>query len=156
MIELVAMNELEFEMYLAYSIQEYAQDQAQSGRVSEDEAQQEAEQQYQQFLPQGLQTPEHTLCMIVDPGQGKNVGVLWFDQRTQEKGQQIFINDIMIFEEFRRSGYAKRALQQLEKQARELGATSIGLRIFGQSETARILYEKLKYTVADMYAHKNL
>jgi ribosomal protein S18 acetylase RimI-like enzyme len=156
MIELVPMNELEFEMYLQYSIQEYAQDQARDGHVSEDEARQEAEQQYQQLLPLGLQTPAHSLCMIVDGRHAKNVGVLWFDQREQESGQQIFVNDLVIFEEFRRRGYAKQAMQHLEKQAADQGAASIGLRVFGQNESARILYEKLKYTISSMNMSKNL
>ncbi|HEY3992395.1 MAG TPA: hypothetical protein VGM01_05890 [Ktedonobacteraceae bacterium] len=45
MIKLVPMTELEFEMYLQYNIQEYAQDQVQSGRESEDEGVHDAEQQ---------------------------------------------------------------------------------------------------------------
>jgi GNAT superfamily N-acetyltransferase len=156
MLELVPMNELEFEMYLAYSIQEYAQDQAQEGRVGEDEARAEAEQQYQQLLPQGLQTPAHSLYMLVDKQRAKSVGVLWFDQREQENEKQIFVNDLVIFEEFRRRGYAKQAMQYLEKQAAGLGATSIGLRVFGQNEAARVLYEKLKYTIFNMNMSKNL
>lgn len=156
MIDLVPMSELEFEMYLQYSIQEYAQDQAREGRVSEEEAQQEAEKQYQQLLPQGLQTPAHSLCMIVDGRREKNVGVLWFDQREQELGRQIFVNDLVIFEEFRRRGYAVRAIQHLEKQAADQGATSIGVRVFDQNEAAHILYEKLKYSPSDMNMSKNL
>lgn len=156
MVKLIPMNELEFEMYLQYSIQEYAQDQQKSGRQSEDEGVHEAEQQYQQLLPQGLQTPDHTLCMIVDEERDKSVGVLWFDQRAQENGQQVFINDIVIFEEFRRRGYAKRAMQQLEKQAAELGATSVGLRELEPNEAMRILYERLKHMVANMNMSKSL
>lgn len=152
MIKLAPMTELEFEMYLQYNIQEYAQDQAQSGRESEDEGVHDAEQQYHQLLPQGLQTPGHALFMIVDEEQNKSIGVLWFDQREQ----QIFVNDIVIFEEFRRRGYARQTMQHLEKQAAELGATSIGLRVFGHNEAARILYEKLNYTVEHINMSKSL
>jgi GNAT superfamily N-acetyltransferase len=156
MVKLVPMNEPEFEMYLQYTMQEYAQDQAQSGRESEDEGLQEAEQQYHQLLLQGLQTPGHSLCMIMDEARNKHVGVLWFDQRELAAGRQVFVNDIFIFEEFRRSGYAQWAMQQLEKQAVELGATSIGLRILGQNEAAHTLYEKLHYNVASIDMSKSL
>lgn len=155
MVKLVPMNELEFEMYLQYSIQEYAQEQEKSGRASEDEGAREAEQQYQQLLPQGLQTPDHTLCLIVDEGRHQNVGVLWFDQRVQEDERQVCINDIVIFEEFRQRGYAKRAMQQLEMQAAELGATSVSLRVFEPNAAMRILYERLKYMVANMDMSKS-
>ena len=156
MVKLVPMNEPEFEMYLQYTMQEYAQDQAQSGRESEDEGLQEAEQQYHHLLPQGLQTPGHSLCMIMDEARNKHVGVLWFDQRERTGGRQVFVNDIFIFEEFRRRGYAQWAMQQLEKQAVELGATSIGLRVLGQNEAARTLYEKLQYTVSSVDMSKDL
>lgn len=155
-VKLVPMTELEFEMYLQYNIQEYAQDQAQSGRESEDEGVEEAEQQYHHLLPQGLQTPDHALCMIVDEEHARNVGVLWFDQREQQSGRQVFVNDIVVFDEFRRRGYARLAMQQLEKQAAELGATSIGLRVLGQNESARMLYEKLKYNVEHITMSKSL
>jgi len=156
MVKLVPMNELEFEMYVQYSIQEYAQEQEKSGRESEDEGVHEAEQQYQQLLPQGLQTPNHTLCMIVDEERDRSVGVLWFDLHAQENERQVNINDIVIFEEFRRRGYAKRAIQLLEKQAIELGATSVVLRTLEPNESMRILYERLKHMVASMSMSKSL
>jgi ribosomal protein S18 acetylase RimI-like enzyme len=90
--------------------------------------------------------------MIIDEEQNKSVGVLWFDQREQ----QLFVNDIFIFEEFRRRGYARQTMQHLEKRAAELGATSIGLRVFGHNEAARILYEKLNYAVEHINMSKSL
>ena len=156
MIKLVPMTELEFEMYLQYNIQAYAQDQAQSGRESEEEGVEEGTQQYHHLLPQGLQTADHSLNMIVSEESGRNIGILWFDQREQMSGQQIFVNDIVIFEEFRRRGYARQAMRLLEKQATELGASSIGVRHFGDNESARILYAKLKYTMDQPGMSKNL
>jgi ribosomal protein S18 acetylase RimI-like enzyme len=150
MVELIPMNKREFEMYLQYNMQEYAQDQEESRHAAHEAAEQEAETQYHQLLPQGLETPDHTLCMIFDPQRVKNVGVLWFDQRREQGEKQVFLNDIVIFEEFRRRGYARLAMQELEERARELGAISIGLHVSAQNEAARLLYDKLKYTVAEM------
>jgi ribosomal protein S18 acetylase RimI-like enzyme len=153
MVELIPMNEPEFEMYLQYNVQDYAQDQEASRHSAPAAAEQEAEVQYHQLLPQGLQTPGHTLCMIFDPQRSKHVGVLWFDQRQEQGRRYVFLNDIVIFEEFRRRGYARLAMQALEKQAREQGATAIRLHVSAQNEAARLLYEKLKYTVAGMDEH---
>lgn len=153
MVELIPMSELEFEMYLQYNMQEYAQGQEESRHTAHEAAEEEAERQYHQLLPQGLATPDHTLCMIFDPKRAKNVGVLWFDQRQEQGERQVFLNDIVIFEEFRRRGYARLAMQELETRARGLGAASIGLHVSAQNEAAHLLYEKLQYAVAEMNNH---
>lgn len=156
MVELVPMTVDEFEMYLQYSIQEYAQDRVKGGLWNENEALQEAEQQYQQLLPQNLETPEHYLSMIVDEKQKKNVGVLWFGLHEQASEQQAFVYDVVIFEEFRRRGYARQAMQLLEERAADLGADSISLHVLGHNQAARELYEKLDYTVTNINMRKKL
>ena len=45
------------------------------------------------------------------------------------------------------------AMQELETRARGLGAASIGLHVSAQNEAAHLLYEKLKYVVAEMNNH---
>src|SRR5436305_519046 len=101
MVELVPMTEDEFQMYLQYSVQSYAQDHIKSGRWSEAEAQQKAEEEFQRYLAQGLQTPAHYLTMIFDVALEKNVGILWFALNERAGQQQAFVYDIEIFQEFR-------------------------------------------------------
>ncbi len=156
MITLVPMTEDEFQMYQEYSIQDYAQEHVKGGRWNEEEALREATREYQQLLPQGLLTPKQYLFMIVNEQLSKNVGILWFALRDQAGQQQAFVYDVEIFEEFRRRGYASQAFQLLEKQATELGATAIGLHVFGHNVAAREMYEKLGYVTTNIQMVKKL
>lgn len=156
MTALVPMNEDEFQMYLEYSIQDYAQEHIKAGRWSEEEALEEATQEYQHLLPQGLQTPKHFLLMIVDDKLGKNVGILWFTLRERAGESTAFVYDVRIFEEFRRRGYASQAFQLLEKRVADLGANSIGLHVFGHNTAAREMYTGLGYVETNVQMVKQL
>jgi ribosomal protein S18 acetylase RimI-like enzyme len=156
MITLVPMTEDEFQMYLEYSIQDYAQDRMKSGIWNEEVALGEAEQKYQQLLPQGLQTPQHYLFMVVDQQSAKKVGIIWFALHEQAPEHQARIYDGKVFEEFRRRGYATQVFQLLEVQAAELGATSVSLHVFGHNTAAREVYEKLGYVATDITMVKKL
>jgi len=150
------MTDDEFQMYLQYSIQDYAQDHIKGGRWSEEEALQESAKEYQGYLPQGVQTPDNYLYMIEDEKLEKSVGILWVALREQAAERQAFVYDVKIFDEFRRRGYATQAFQLLEKKAAELGAASIGLHVFGHNLPAREMYEKLGYAVTNVIMRKEL
>lgn len=156
MITLMPMTEDDFQMYLEYSIREYAQDHMKSGIWNEEAALQEAEQMYQHLLPQGLQTPQQYLYMVVDEQIARNVGVIWFALREQGGEQQAFIYDGKVFEEFRRRGYATQVFQLLEEQAATLGATAVSLHVFGHNTAARVVYEKLGYVATSITMVKKL
>jgi RimJ/RimL family protein N-acetyltransferase len=156
MVALVPMTENEFEMFLQYLTQDYAQDHVKAGRWSEEEAMQEAQQEIQRYLPQGLHTPEHYLFMLRDEQREANVGVLWFALQKRGGEQQAFIYDIEVFEEFRRRGYATQAFLLLETRVREPGASSIGLHVFGHNLAAREMYEKLGYATTNVQMVKQL
>ena len=153
---LIPMTEDEFQMYLEYHIQDYAQEHVKSGRWSEEEALEKSAEEYQQLLPQGLQTPNNHLFMVVDEQQEKNVGTLWFALQERAGQQQAFVYNVEIFEEFRRRGYASHAFQLLEERVAELGATSIGLHVFGHNRAAREMYEKLGYVATNINMVKKL
>lgn len=156
MITFVPMTEDEFQLYLEYSIQDYAQDHVKGGHWTEEEALDKSRQEYQQYLPQGLHTPKHYLWMVVDQQLAKKVGVLWFALREQAGEQQAFIYDGKIFEEFRRRGYATQVFQLLEERAAEIGATSVSLHVFGHNSAAREVYEKLGYVATSITMVKKL
>lgn len=156
MITLAPMTENEFQMYLEYSIQDYAQDYMKNGIWNEAAALQEAKQKYQQLLPQGLQTPQQYLFMVVDERLAKNVGVIWFALHEQSGEQQARIYDGKVFEEFRRRGYATQVFHLLETHAAELGATTVSLHVFGHNTSAREVYEKLGYVATSITMVKKL
>lgn len=156
MVELIPMTEHDYQMYVEQNIQEYAQEHVRGGQWSEEEALQQAKHELQEILPQGLHSPSNYLYMIVEQQLEKRVGVLWFALRAQAGHQQAFVYDVEIFEEFRRHGYATQAFQLLEERARELGATSIGLHVFGHNFEAREMYEKLGYVATNIQMVKKL
>jgi ribosomal protein S18 acetylase RimI-like enzyme len=156
MVALIPMTESEYQLYIEQSIQEYAWEHVRAGRWNEEEALQQAKQELQKILPQGFHSPSHYLYMIVDEQLEKRVGVLWFALRAQAGQQRAFVYDVVVFEEFRRRGYATRAFQLLEERARELGATSIGLHVFGHNVAARQMYEKLGYVATNIQMVKKL
>lgn len=66
--------------------------------------------------------------------------------RAQELGcRSVWIYDIIINEDFRRRGYASRTLELVEDRAKELGAKSVELHVFGHNHGALSLYEKMGY-----------
>lgn len=156
MKKLVRMTDGEFQMYLAYSIQDYAQSKINKGHWSEEEAPREAERQYQEMLPQGLQTSMHHFWMVMDTQLGRKVGIVWFALREQDGELQALVHDVKIYEEFRRRGYVTHASQLLAQKAAELGATMVSVRIFGHSPAAREMYEKLGYVVTETSITKKL
>jgi len=156
MVELVPMTEDEFQMFLAYSIENYAHDHITGGRWSEKEALQKATDEFQHYLPQGLNTPGHYLTMVIDDVIEKSVGILWFAIRETAGQQQAFVYDVEIFQEYRRRNYGTLAFQELETRVRELGASSIALHVFGHNHGARDLYEKLGYVATNIQMVKKL
>jgi ribosomal protein S18 acetylase RimI-like enzyme len=150
------MTEGEYEVYIEQSLEAYASEHMRAGRWSEEEAFEQARQELQAVLPQGLHSPDQYLTMIVDEQLGQRVGVLWFALRTRAGESEVFVCDIVIFEEFRRHGYARQAFALLEERARQLGATSIGLHVFGHNEARRQLYEQLGFVATNILMTKKL
>jgi ribosomal protein S18 acetylase RimI-like enzyme len=78
------------------------------------------------------------------------VGTVWFALRDSGVGRSVWIYDIIIHENFRRKGYASRTLDLVEERARDLGAKSVELHVFGHNHGARTLYEKLGYNITSI------
>jgi GNAT superfamily N-acetyltransferase len=156
MLSLISMTEDEFQLYKEFSIQDYAQEQVRRGHWYKADARQKAEQQYQQLLPQGLQTPKQYLWMVLDEELGQNVGIIWCAMGEEEDEQRAFVYDVRVFEEFRRKGYLSLTSHLLARQAAELGATAVSVHIFEHNLAGREMYEKLGYVVTDTLIVKKI
>jgi RimJ/RimL family protein N-acetyltransferase len=155
-VDLVAMDEAEFQAYLAWSIADYAQENMRTGRWSPEEGLQQAEQQYRELLPDGLTSPDQYLFSIQDTVSGQKVGMLWFAVQTRGGKAGAFVYDVKIEEPFRRHGYGEQAFLALEENVRALGLDTIGLHVFGHNHAARALYEKLGYVPTNITMSKTL
>jgi hypothetical protein len=67
MLQLTEMNSAEFDAYLAYGIQDYADMNVQAGIWSQDEALEKSRRAHQELLPSGMHTPDHYFYRIHDP-----------------------------------------------------------------------------------------
>ncbi|MVN87645.1 GNAT family N-acetyltransferase [Deinococcus sp. HMF7620] len=156
MLHLHPMDDGTFAQFLAHTVPQYAAEKVRNGQWTPDEAQDRAEAEYQQLLPQGLNTPDQFLFSLLDPSVGAPVGVLWYGLQHRTNGTAAFIYEIEVFEAYRRRGYATQAFAALETDAAARGTTSLHLHVFGHNTGARALYERLGFQVTNVNMKKEL
>jgi ribosomal protein S18 acetylase RimI-like enzyme len=159
MITLQPMTPAEYEPWLSAEIQAYADEKVQAGNWTVAEALERSAEEHRKLLPRGLDTPDNWLYMIMPnsaPGaEPAAVGVLWLAVPPW-KPPQAFVYDFLIYEPYRRRGYARQALLALEEKVRALGLDTIGLHVFGHNHAARALYEKAGYEITNINMAKKL
>jgi RimJ/RimL family protein N-acetyltransferase len=149
-VRLVELDEIPYREYREHLVRDYAADKVRAGVWSEAEAESRAAKDVDGLLPEGTATRNHFLYSIWDESAAADVGGVWFALIDSGVGRSVWIYDIIINENFRRMGYATRTLHLVEHQARDLGARSVELHVFGHNRGAQALYEKLGYTVTSI------
>jgi len=104
MIELQPMISTEFTTYLARAVPEYAEEKVRSGNWTAETALEKAKKEYDNFLPDGLETKDNWLCTLVDSDNKLPVGMIWFGQIPGSTRQEWFIFDFYIEPDHRRNG----------------------------------------------------
>jgi RimJ/RimL family protein N-acetyltransferase len=150
------MTSDDFAAFLERAIPDYAQDKVRVGNWQPTDALDRSRREFENLLPRGPATPNHRLWMIVDAMSGAKVGILWLAIQERNGQRDGFVYDVLVFEPYRRRGYASGAFQALEVEARELGLGSIGLHVFGDNHAARALYQKLGYVETNVNMRKVL
>ncbi|WP_163527247.1 GNAT family N-acetyltransferase [Halobacillus ihumii] len=150
-VRLEQMNSEEFQQYLNFAINHFADEQMKSGNWEPQEAISKAAQEYEKLLPNGHKTEDNHLFTIRD--ESKEVGMIWLAQITNEKG---FIYGFNIWEENQGRGYGKQAMQEIELLAKKMELKSIGLHVFAHNKTARSLYDKFGYIEKNIKMEKAL
>ncbi len=153
---LVPMSEETFQRFLAEEIEEYAQSNVKSGRWTPELAPDTARAEFNRLLPEGRSTPNHYLMQIVAPNSAEVVGWLWWAVTERSGIREAFIFDIKVFEQFRRQGYARLALQEMEELVRKTGLSRIGLHVFAYNQPAQALFVGLGFAVTSLNMHKIL
>lgn len=154
-IGLEPMTQAQYDAWLSDAIVGYAHEHVVSGRWSEAESLQKSRDEYARLLPEGPATSGHRLWMITRSNDRQAVGVLWI-HFIKTPRPHVFIYDIEIRPEFRRQGFAEAAMRKLEQEAKEMGAETIRLHVFGHNTAARPLYEKLGYVATNINMAKAL
>jgi RimJ/RimL family protein N-acetyltransferase len=159
MVQLLPMTPAEYESWLANKIRAYADEKAQAGSWEAADALERSAEEHRELLPDGLATKDNHLFTIWAEGEAGAgpvaVGILWL-AAPPWKPPLAFVYDFIIFERYRRRGYAGPALQALEDKVRSLGLDTIGLHVFGHNHAARALYEKAGYEVTDVNMAKRV
>ena len=155
MVTLEPMSAQEWERWRVGAVRGYAADKVRAGTWPAEGAEARADRDFTDVLPEGLATPGHELCSIVNEA-GEVVGMLWFGPLREAGRGECFIWDIEVRAEARGHGYGRAALVALEPMARARGYSSIGLHVFGDNEVARNLYRSSGYVETDVMMRKTL
>jgi ribosomal protein S18 acetylase RimI-like enzyme len=155
MVQLVPMTMPEFAAFLERDIQEYAEEQVRAGYWSEPEALQRSRQEHTRLLPKGLRTRDHHFFTIQD-ATGQAMGMIWLNTRLVSSRTSGHIYALEVDEPFRRKGYARQAMRELETVARGMGLKQLSLHVFAHNEGARALYEGLGYKTSSLNMLKEL
>ena len=145
----------EYEGWRAASVQAYAEDLLDAGRVGSGEAVATANQSYVDLLPQGLDTPDAVVLRLEDGGA--HVGWLWVGRSAPRlRDDTAWVYDIEVDAALRGRGYGRAAMLLAEDVARSIGAEALGLNVFGGNTVARSLYVSLGYKESSVVMRKPL
>jgi len=156
MVKLENMSPADFDAYLEKLTANYAKDNVRSGRWTREEALEKSMNQINTLLPRGIDTQDHVFFSILDEGTGERAGYIWLNIAPGEGPKKAFIYDLIIFEEFRKTGYGRAALAALEEYAKEKRIASISLHVFAHNAAAVSLYRKMGYEVTSMNMTRNV
>ncbi|WP_179867325.1 GNAT family N-acetyltransferase [Terribacillus saccharophilus] len=152
--ELRKMTEDDFDKYIEEFIPDYAKDLTDNFLLPADLALEESKQLMDSLLPDKQESDSQSVYNIYSIEEEKNIGVIWYN--IQPDSKKVFIYHILVYEDFRKKGYATRVLQQLESDMKARGITSLGLSVFGNNSGAYNLYKKLGYNTASISMGKTL
>jgi ribosomal protein S18 acetylase RimI-like enzyme len=155
-IELIPMTAVDFLDYSENSIANYANDSIQAGVWIATDALANARTAFQDLLPGGLQTPDNLLYTIKAKSTGETVGFVWLRIRRGGIPPAAHILDLHILSSFRKRGYARQALEALERVAADYGADALTLHVFAHNEIARHLYRATGYEVSGHIMRKRI
>jgi RimJ/RimL family protein N-acetyltransferase len=159
MVKLQLMTPAEYEAWHVNTVQEYADEKVKAGNWDAAGALERSAEEHRKLLPQGLASPDNYLYTLwAEPAPGAPltaVGMLWLAVPAW-KPPLAFVYDFLIYEPYRRRGYAFEALRALEDNVRALGLDTIGLHVFGHNHAARALYEKAGYEVTNVNMAKKI
>jgi GNAT superfamily N-acetyltransferase len=150
------MNEEQYEAFSEISARDQMEGHVREGRWKPEEAEANMAQLAAQFLPQGLETPNHSFFAIEEAETGALAGGLWYMLVAEGEARQFFVLDIQIYEPYRRRGYGMRAFEMMEEHAREQDVSTIALHLFADNHPARAMYRKLGYAGTDTSMAKQI
>ena len=155
MFRLEAMDEVAYSAWRDASQRNYASEKVKAGNWKAEEAEALSQEAFDKLLPEGRETAGHEIRSMVNDA-GEKVGHAWFTIEDREQGRVVFIYDIEVYEAYRRRGYARLALAEIDEYARQQGCIGVMLHVFGYNEAARELYRSAGYLETNVIMLKPL
>jgi GNAT superfamily N-acetyltransferase len=155
MVTFKTMSDDDFAAFLRKSIPEYAYDQMRAGNWTAEESAGRARAEFQQMLPDGPQTPNAHLRLMLDE-KGSKIGMLWYFVDTNRARKTAFLIDFFVFPEGRHKGYEAQAFSVFEEEARQLGVERVELQVFFHKPEQLALYREAGYGETSVFFSKNL
>ncbi len=145
-------TEADFEHYMSYAVDEYAEAHVKSGKWTKEEAKSKAQGQFDRLLKDGLKSEGHTFWkMCLD---GKKVGDFWFHRNAKDRSK-IFIYDTRVETEYQGKGVATASFSLVKDRLNRLGVKLISIHVFTHNTGAIRLYERLGFDfVSHIMAYK--
>ncbi|NNN15404.1 MAG: GNAT family N-acetyltransferase [Acidimicrobiaceae bacterium] len=153
-IELVRKSDSDLEMFLEVQFANYIAERVASGE-SESKAREIALEQRKGYFPNGERTDAHRVYTIKSHPEGE-IGDLWIGRPEPAETSAWWIYFIGIHPEFRRRGFARLALSEVEKVVLNLGGSRLGLNVFGTNSGAKSLYLQEGYIEVSAQMAKQL
>ena len=144
MLELKPMNQDQYNNYITYSKNNYAQEIIKSRGIGIEEAMQITNKEYDALLSEGLKSKNQYLYTI-ENDNNKNIGIIWFSSVSNHGDNELFLYDIEINKEFRGKGYGRESMDLLESKVKEFNMHTISLHVFLHNKIACSLYNKIGY-----------
>lgn len=149
-IILKEMTATDYDKYISFAIEDYAQDKITAGTWNEDEAVHLASKSFNKLLPDGKDTQNEYLYSIEDDSLDRKIGFLWVHLNEAPYVSKLFIYDFIIFKEYRNLGYGKQAIACLAEKAKEMNVSQIDLHVFAHNKGAIHLYEQTGFNATDI------
>jgi ribosomal protein S18 acetylase RimI-like enzyme len=144
-ITLDPMTEEEFAAWLLPSVRSLAEENVRCGRWAPEEALQMAKTEAGIQFPNAVHTKGQMLYTARDAASRAAVGTVCISMQRMANRPEAYIYDLIVNEDQRGKGYGRATMLAAIARARELGAESVGLHVFGHNTVARGLYASLGF-----------
>ena len=138
----------EFAQYEEWSIGSYAEALIRSGTETKADALAVSAEEFEELLPDGLDTPDNFLY-YAENEYGENVGYVWL---TLVETDDVCIGDFGVSPDYRAQGYGGAILRALEAMLAEKGVRRMSTHVFDCDQTTMRLYKDCGFT---QYAHRD-
>jgi len=153
-IDIVPIAAERFPAWLERSLEEYTADLIATGE-DPDQARRHATESLSQAFPENAPTSDNAVLDLVDES-GNTVGYLWVGSDTSDDPGAWWVWDVVVEPEHRGKGLGRAAMLLAESYARDRGAQTLGLSVFGFNTAAKALYDSLGYETTSVKMRKRL